>query len=94
MTKFNFRPPKPTLPVPDPPNIDEMTTVEYLVWRESNPESPACVPEIGIVSATAAEEVTTDPWEELVIPPQGYPPPHPIIPVRAPVTVDKEEISP
>ena len=77
--------------MPDPPNFDGMTAVEYSAWKESNPECQAC--EIGqaVVSATAGAVSTPDNQEVPVIPPTGHPPPHHTIPVSASGTADEAE---
>ena len=69
MAKVNFGPSKLTLPVPDPHNIGGMTAAEYLALRECNPESHACVPEVGIVVATAVDGGTNKSQGDFVIPP-------------------------
>ena len=76
---------------PDPPNIDEMTVVEYSALKESNPECRACVTDRAVVLEKAADGKTPEVPAVPEIPPTGNPLPHPKIPVRSLGIADEAE---
>ena len=64
-----------------------------MAWKESSPESWACVTEKVIVLATVEDGTTTDTSAVREIPPTGHPPPYTTIPIRSSGTTDETELS-